>query len=46
MILWAKQADKSTFMSWDNIHELFRTDPGGFSVATAQRIIDALWEAY
>ena len=45
-ILWLKHANKSTFSSCDRIHTLFGTDPGGFDVSTAQRVIDALWVAY
>ena len=46
VVLWLKYADKMGFKSCDGIHDLFRTDPGGFNVPTAQRIVDALWEAY
>jgi hypothetical protein len=46
VILHLKFTDKSNFMSCDGIHTLFGTDPGGFSVTKAQRVIDALWEAY
>lgn len=46
VILWLKFASKAGFSSCDEIHELFRTDPGRFNVATAQEIIDALWDAY
>jgi hypothetical protein len=46
VVLWLKYADKNSFMSCDKIHRLFHTDPGQFSSATAQRIIDALWGAY
>lgn len=46
IVLWLKYTDKSTFMSCDGIHELFRTDPGMFSIPTAQSIIDVLWDAY
>lgn len=46
VLLWLKYADKPTFMSCDGIHSLFGSDPGRFDAATAQTIIDALWEAY
>ena len=46
VVLYLKLADKTQFMSCDGIHTLFGTDPGGFSVAQAQRVIDALWAAY
>ena len=39
-----KYADKLAFSSCDGIHRLFKTDPGGFEVATAQAIVDGLWE--
>ena len=41
-----KFAEKARFMSCDGIHTLFGTDPGDFSVSTAQHVIDALWETY
>ena len=46
VVTWLKIADKTNFWSCDGVHHLFRDEPGGFSVATAQQIIDALWEAY
>lgn len=46
VVLWLKYADKSTFWACDKVHRLFKDDPGKFNVNTAQRIIDALWEAY
>lgn len=46
IVLWLKYANKDEFLSCDGIHHLFRTDPGNFDTPTAQRIIDALWEAY
>ena len=46
VVLHLKRADKKRFMSCDGIHTLFGTDPGGFSVPQAQRIIDALWDTY
>ncbi|MEW6155364.1 MAG: nucleotidyltransferase [Actinomycetota bacterium] len=46
VILWLKHANRSGFLSCDRIHRLFKTDPGNFSVESAQLIIDALWDAY
>lgn len=46
VIFHLKFADKKQFMSCDGIHTLFGTDPGGFTVNQAQRVIDALWDAY
>jgi len=46
VVLDLKFADKTLFKSCDGIHTLFGTDPGGFSVPKAQRVIDALWDAY
>ena len=46
VILSLKYADKSNYKSCDGIHYLFKTDPGAFRIDVAQRIIDALWEAY
>ena len=46
IVLHLKFAGKARFMSCDGIHTLFGTDPGGFSVSQAQRVVDALWEAY
>jgi hypothetical protein len=46
VVLWLKFASKAGFFSCDGIHRLFQTDPGKFDAATAQTILDALWEAY
>ena len=46
VVLWLKYANKADFRSCDGLHYLFRTDPGRFSVSTAQSILNALWEAY
>jgi hypothetical protein len=43
--LWLHVADKSQFVSCDGIHTLFGTDPGGFSLADAEVICKALWDA-
>lgn len=43
--LWLHLADKSAFRSCDEIHTLFGTDPGGFSLADADVICKALWDA-
>ncbi|MDE0369581.1 MAG: nucleotidyltransferase [bacterium] len=41
-----KFTNKSGFISCDGIHTLFGTDPGKFSTSQAQRVADALWDAY
>ena len=41
-----KSTDKSGFISCDRIHTLFGTDPGNFSTSQAQRVADALRDAY
>jgi hypothetical protein len=46
VVLWLKIVDKQNFWSCDGVHRLFVNDPGGFDVPTAQRIADALWDAY
>lgn len=46
VVLWLRHASKSDFLSCDRIHTLFGTDPGNFDVDKAQRVIDALWDAY
>jgi Nucleotidyltransferase domain len=46
VVLWLKHANKAPFLSCDEIHTLFGTDPGKFTVPVAQQIIDALWKAY
>lgn len=46
VVLALKHADKSIFMSCDGIHTLFGTDPGGYTVAQGQKVIDALWAAF
>lgn len=46
VLIWLKFADMSDFRSCDNIHTLFKTDPGDFDLDAAQVVIDALWEAF
>jgi hypothetical protein len=46
VVLWLRHAEKSGFWSCDGIHRLFQTDPGDFNTATAQVIVNALWDAY
>lgn len=46
VVSWLKSADKTGFRSCDEIHYLFKDDPGDFSVERGQRIADALWDAY
>ncbi|CCH70202.1 conserved hypothetical protein [Phycicoccus elongatus Lp2] len=46
VLSWLRVSSKASFKSCDGIHDLFATDPGGFSVSVAQEILDALWEAY
>lgn len=45
VVQWLKGADKQQFWSCDGIHKLFGDDPGKFDIATAQHIVDALWDA-
>lgn len=46
VVLSLRHSDKSSFISCDGIHTLFGTDPGGYTVAQGQRVIDALWDAF
>lgn len=46
VLLWMKYADKSAFQACDGIHYLFRDDPGGFLLSEAQRVLDAMWDAF
>lgn len=41
---WLMTANLDAFMSVDEVHELFRTDPGNFSSTTAKAIITKLAE--
>ena len=42
VLLHLKTVHKAQFISCDGIHTLFGTDPGGYRVARAERVIDAL----
>ena len=45
IIAWLLYADKKSFQSCDRVHHLFIDDPGQFNVASAQHIVNQLWEA-
>lgn len=46
VLSWLCHADKRSYLACDRIHYLIVNDPGRFDIHEAQRILDALWEAY
>lgn len=46
VVNWMRDQPKSTFLSCDQIHTLFNTDPGRFSASLGDQVANALAQAY